>query len=255
MAAQGDDDWMQQSIAEYRRHTEAMLIAARSAGAEAVLLYPEFWIGGPYRRTLGEIGEIGERDDVPLVDASRLIEAATAQGREALRRRLGLLPAGLHSGRHAGPAAGAVEVVLRVHQGAVEVAEALYVAGTHEELGDVVPNRIALNDSGEGADERAGDGVWSRAVLVDPGSTLHYVYTNSGREGEWEGLDLPALRRLTVPPDAAGRRLVLPIETFGELELHADPWHTDAAGNDLIARALLRAIEGTEPFTAYLQRL
>jgi lysophospholipase L1-like esterase len=247
MDEQASEDWMQVSVADYRRHIEGMMAAAQAFGAQPILLYPEFWLGGPYLRTLLEISE---QEDVPVVDASRLIEAATRQRREALQQRLGLLSAGLHPGQSPGE----VEVVLRVHQGTVEVSRALYIAGTHPGLGDVAPNRVALNDAGDGADERADDGVWSYAFQVEPGSTLHYVYTNSGRDGEWEGLDLPVLRRLSVPAGAAGSRLLAPIETFGELEFHADPWHTDARGNGLIARELLREIERTEQFKIYMER-
>jgi lysophospholipase L1-like esterase len=242
------EDWVQAALLDYRRHVEEMLALARSAGADGVLLYPEFWTGGPFLRTLRGIAR---REEVPLVDASRIIGAATGRIRQEIGERFGLLPAGARAGEYPER----VEVVFRVHQGSVEVPEALFLAGTHPSLGDAVPNRVALSDDGRGADERAGDGVWTYAALVEPGADLHYVYTNSGREGEWEGLDLPVLRRLRVPENARGRRLLAPIETFGELELHADPWHTDAQGNDLIAGALVEAIERTEGFQDYLGRL
>jgi len=34
----------------------------------------------------------------------------------------------------------------------------------------------------------------------------------------------------------------LPIETFGQVYMQADNWHTDAAGYDLIAREVARSI-------------
>ena len=89
-----------------------------------------------------------------------------------------------------------------------------------------IPLPVALSDSTHGTIKRR----------------LAYVYTNSGREGRWEGLDVPALR--TVVVDApAGRRLYRPIESFGKLYLQADAWHTDATGYALIARAVFDALK------------
>ena len=120
--------------------------------------------------------------------------------------------------------------------------EGLFIVGAHPALGALVPNRVAMYDDGTHGDQRAGDGVWSYTASLAPGQRLAYVYTNSGREGRWEGLDVPALR--TVVVDApAGRRLYRPIESFGKLYLQADAWHTDATGYALIARAVFDALK------------
>ena len=75
-----------------------------------------------------------------------------------------------------------------------------------------------------------------------PAKTVSYVYTNSGTAGQWEGLDVPHVRRAEVPPAPDGRALYLPIETFGRVYMQGDDWHTDAVGYDAIAHAVARAI-------------
>jgi hypothetical protein len=84
--------------------------------------------------------------------------------------------------------------------------------------------------------------VWSYRATFPSGSSLHYVYTNSGAKGRWEGLDVPHVRERIVPRSTDGRPVYLPIETFGRVYMQADSWHTDAAGYDLIARAVAQAI-------------
>jgi hypothetical protein len=68
------------------------------------------------------------------------------------------------------------------------------------------------------------------------------MYTNSGAPGQWEGLDVPHVRRVETPPDAASDPVYLPIETFGRVYMQGDDWHTDAAGYDAIGQAVARAI-------------
>jgi hypothetical protein len=116
------------------------------------------------------------------------------------------------------------------------------IVGTAPELGNRVPNAIAMHDDGKDGDERAGDGVWSYAASFPAGTRLFYMYTNSGARGAWEGLDVPTIRHVTVPPSRAGEPVYLPIETFGRIYMQADNWHTDAMGYDLIARAVVDAI-------------
>ena len=135
-----------------------------------------------------------------------------------------------------------VDVIFRVTADRQAAPEGLFIVGAHPALGALVPNRVAMYDDGTHGDQRAGDGVWSYTASLAPGQRLAYVYTNSGREGRWEGLDVPALR--TVVVDApAGRRLYRPIESFGKLYLQADAWHTDATGYALIARAVFDALK------------
>ena len=208
------------SPSEHEAHLREMLRLVRGRGAEAVLLYNELW-STPYRSSVARVaGDEGAH----WVDAQALIAAARDRREQALAARLELEPAGSPADR----------MVLRVHQAGRRVPEALYVVSDHPELGDGVPNRVELRDDGRNGDERAGDGVWSKAVSLDPAERIYLVYTNSGREGIWEGLDVPDLRHFVVPEQPSYR----PIETFGELVLQADGWHPDAAGHGLLARAL-----------------
>jgi lysophospholipase L1-like esterase len=68
------------------------------------------------------------------------------------------------------------------------------------------------------------------------------VYTNSGAAGRWEGLDIPHTRHIVVPEARDGQTIYLPVDTFGELYMQGDGWHTNAVGYDLIARRVVEAI-------------
>jgi hypothetical protein len=116
------------------------------------------------------------------------------------------------------------------------------IVGADAKLGGLVPNAVAMHDDGQGGDQRGGDGVWSYAASFPAGTHLSYVYTNSGARGQWEGLDVPTIRHVTVPASRDGAPVLLPIETFGHLYLQADNWHTDAIGYDLIAHAVAEAM-------------
>jgi hypothetical protein len=43
--------------------------------------------------------------------------------------------------------------------------------------------------------------------------------------------------------------------SFGTLSMQADSWHTDAAGYDLIAKALLETLKGEGSVRRYLERI
>jgi hypothetical protein len=136
-----------------------------------------------------------------------------------------------------------VTVIFRVFHGNVPVQSAMSIVGTVPQLGDLVPNAIQMHDDGRDGDERAADGVWSYAASLPAGQRVFYVYTNSGTRGVWEGLDVPSIRHLTVPTTAGAGPVYLPIDTFGQLYMQADNWHTDAEGYDLIADAVAKAVK------------
>jgi hypothetical protein len=179
--------------------------------------------------------------NVPLVDSLQLIaDARDATARE-LETRLNLhAPPALPA--PPGPRDQKTTVVFRVHHGTFPVTTAMSIVGADPQLGNLVPNEALMHDDGTSGDQRAGDGVWSYAASFPPGTRVSYVYTNSGARGQWEGLDVPAIRHVTVPASAAATPVLLPIETFGRLYLQADNWHTDATGYELIARAVADAI-------------
>ncbi len=114
--------------------------------------------------------------------------------------------------------------------------------GTDPQLGALVPNLVAMHDDGTGGDQRAGDGVWTYAAALSAGSTVFYLYTNSGAPGQWEGLDVPYIRRIDVPASRDGRPVHMPVETFGRVYMQGDHWHPDAAGYDAIAREVAQAV-------------
>jgi hypothetical protein len=131
----------------------------------------------------------------------------------------------------------------------------MYMAGNHPKLGNLIPNKIVMYDDGTHADQKAGDNVWSYSATFPPGTNLFYVYTNSGEEGKWEGLDVPHVRSFTVEAKNGEEKLYRPIESFGKIHMQADPWHTNAAGYELIAQALVDVLKKDAKVRNYLQKV
>ena len=71
---------------------------------------------------------------------------------------------------------------------------------------------------GTHGDQRAGDDIWSYSATFAPGTRLSYIYTNSGEEGKWEGLDVPHIhiRSFTVEAKIGEEKPYRPIESFGK---------------------------------------
>jgi hypothetical protein len=228
-----------------------MVRLAKDRGASVILLHNSIW-DTTYRDALERVSL---RESVPLVDSESVLDRAVSEIEQTLERSLGLEPPPPRDASSTGRDQDRTEVVFRVYAGAQLVSDALYIAGTDPALGDATPNVVPLRDDGEVGDQNAGDDVWSLAVPLPPGKTVLYVYTNSGEAGRWEGMDVPDLRRLTVPSDATGGRVYRPIETFGRFYLQADGWHTDAAGYRLIAEAVLEVMRSDADLQASLGRL
>jgi lysophospholipase L1-like esterase len=233
------------SPSDYEKNIIVMIELARSHGADVTLLYNELW-RTPYRDVLQKLSV---NEHVPLVDSQVLIRQAKRRIEDDLEENLGLRPQ-----EPARPSAGSNgDVVFRVFSGEISVPNAIYIAGPDEQLGGGVPNRVALHDDGTQGDQVAGDHVWSLKSRFKPGKTVLYVYTNSGEQGRWEGLDIPEIRRFTVHPQGEGANVYRPIETFGEMSMQADGWHTNALGYELIAKGLLDALKKNEKVNTYLQ--
>lgn len=230
--------WTRVPLADYERNLADMVALARSGGAAVVLLFNELWPDNPYRAVAARVAA---RHGVPLVDAPDLLARARQRLEADLERRLGLTATPGGGSADGGAGGGEAEVVFRVQAGDHPVPVTLSIVGAHPALGDLVPNRVRMRDDGREGDQRAGDGVWSYAARLAPGLRLSYLYTNSGRPGRWEGLDVPALRTVTVD-GPGGRRRYRPIERFGSLLLQADAWHTDAAGYALISETAFTAL-------------
>jgi hypothetical protein len=126
-----------------------------------------------------------------------------------------------------------IDVVFRVYQGTAQVSQKIYISGSHPSLNSFEPNKLSMYDDGTHGDEVPGDKIWTLQVRLPSKSTVYYTYTNSGDAGVWNGLDIPLVRH--VDP---GRFLlgILPLDEFGSAEMHADPWHTNAEGNSIVAK-------------------
>lgn len=236
--------WTRVPLPDYQRNLTEMVALARSRGAGVVLMFNELWEENPYRAAARSVAR---RLDVPFIDTPALVASARQRMETELERRLDLKA---EPSRIDGDD---VEVVFRVHGNGYRVPTAFYIVAAHAALGDLVPNRVAMHDDGTNGDQRAGDGVWSHAARMRPGTRLTYVYTNSGGQGRWEGLDVPALREVKVE-GPGGRTVYRPIDSFGKLPAQADSWHTDADGYRMIAAAVLQALKEDEEFRRRLER-
>jgi lysophospholipase L1-like esterase len=233
------EPWTRVSPHDYEANLREMIGLSRASGAAVVLLDNELWAESPYRTLLKSIAA---GTHVPLVDSLQLVADARAKMERDIEVRLGLARSA-----SVGATAGAeppvpTRVIFRVARGQYAVPHAIAIAGTDPQLGDVSPNTVLMHDDGSGGDERAGDGVWSLEATFAAGTRLSYVYTNSGTRGRWEGLDVPHIRSVVVPASPDGAPVYLPIETFGQVYMQADDWHTNARGYELIARAVADAI-------------
>jgi hypothetical protein len=223
-----------------------MIRLVREYGALPILLHNELRPGSPYQSTLQKISR---EQEVPLVDSCELIGAARQRIESELENRLGLQPP---LAQQPAVGAGGTTVVFRVFMNDANVSKAMYIAGPSPQLGDNVPNRVAMFDDGTHGDQKAGDNVWSYSATFSPGQKIFYVYTNSGAEGRWENLDVPKVRTFTVPQSSG--IVYRPIESFGKLYLQADGFHTNSQGYNLIARAVRDALVKNEKFQSLLRR-
>lgn len=232
---------------DYEKNIREMVRLIRARGAVPILLHNDLRMGSPYQSALRKISA---QDNVTLVDNCELLNEAKRQIERDLEQQLDLQP----------PAealdakqTGAVDVVFRLYLENQPVPKAMYIAGPHPQLGESVPNKIAMFDDGTHGDQRAGDHVWSVTATFSPGQKVFYAYTNSGDEAHWQNVDLPKVRSFTVPSEVRGR-IDRPIETFGKLYLQADGFHTNVAGYELMARAVREAVVKTEKFKAAVNR-
>jgi GDSL-like Lipase/Acylhydrolase family/Starch binding domain len=232
---------------DYEKNILEMIDLARQRGVGAVLLFNEFVHDSPYRAALEKISRM---QAVSFVDMAALLAAARKKIEDELETRLDLRPL---AARRGAPGE-TVEVVFRVYLGTRPVPKAMYIVGNHPALGSGVPNLVAMYADGTHGDQRAGDAVWSYSARIPRQMTLKYVYTNSGEQGRWEGLDVPAIRSVTADAPDSGDRVYLPIESFGKIYMRSDPWHTDASGYELIVSAIIEALKRNYLFQRHLER-
>jgi hypothetical protein len=216
-------------LREYKARILSISDAARARGIRVVLLYPEFWLDGPYLKVLKEISK---ELNLPLVDWSDLLARASQSQIADRERGLGIARSLATAIPDKKPV---IEVVFRVYQGIADVSQRMYITGSHSSLNAFEPNTLPMYDDGTHGDEVAGDKIWSLKVRLPPDSTTLYTYTNSGTRGEWNGLDMALVRQVDPGRFLGGK---LPLDEFGTANMHADPWHTNAEGNSIVANEL-----------------
>ncbi len=233
--------WTRVSPRDYDANLREMIRLARGRGARAVLLDNELWPESPYRAVLRKISS---DEHVPLVDSLQMIADERLRIERGLEAQFHLATASPAAATSASAGA-AVPVVFRVYENGYPVPTRLSIVGNHQALGSFSPNTIAMHDDGTMGDEHAGDHVWSYRTMLPAGTRVRYVYTNSGAQGRWEGLDLPHVREVLVTSPPGGGPMYLPVESFGRIYMQADNWHTDARGYDLIARGVVAALQSS----------
>lgn len=247
----GELAWKRQeaeaALSDYERNHAEMIELATRHGAGVVLLYNELWTDGPYLKPLESIAR---RRNVPLIDASGLIAQARKRTEADLESRLDLRS----SGARRGLLNEEIEVVFRLHVERPARATPPYIVGAHPKLGSLVPNRVRMYDDGTHGDQRAGDGVWSYSATFQPGTKLFYVYTDGGKEGRWEGLDVQFIRTLEVEAGHRASIFYAPIESFGRIPLLSDRVHTDRDGYELIAKAVFEVLRQDSRVKDYARR-
>ncbi len=235
------------SVADYERNLSDMIGLARGRGAGVIVLDNEI-DGSAYGAAMARVTS---EKAVPLIHSDRLLALERWRSATERARQLGLRASTDQPSLAAEPtlapaapssAGGTTEVVFRASFAGASVARGLFLVGDHPALGDLIPNRVALHDDGRAGDEVGGDGVWSYEASLPAGRVIHYAYTSGGREGVWEGLDVPAIRRFVVPASSSGP-VYRSLESFGVIDLQSDSWHTDAKGLGLIAEAVVTVLD------------
>jgi lysophospholipase L1-like esterase len=255
------EPWVRVSPIDYQRNIHAMINLARRHEAGVILVYNQLSADAGEVAGIARLGrtsvyrmvleEISRAEGVPLVDSSVLITRARRRIEEGLESQLNLR---VHPARRT-RANGEIEVIFRVYSADWPVAKAVYITGTHPKLGGLVPNKIPMYDDGTHGDQNAGDKVWSYSATFPPGTSLFYVYTNSGEVGKWEGLDIPHIRSFKIEAKDQEDKIYRPIESFGTIHMQADGWHTNAAGYELIAKALLEKLKEDASVRSYLGQI
>lgn len=147
-----------------------------------------------------------------------------------------------------------IKVVFRVYTGDYAVPDAIYISGSHEQLGQMVPNKIKMYDDGTHGDQIAGDNVWSYIEEFGMGEDIYYIYTNSGQYNKWNGLDVIGLRHINAKAVINERILYAQIDTFGKIYMKADPWHTNSLGYERIARAIINNLKTLDNFKKFIKQ-
>jgi hypothetical protein len=211
-----------------------------------LLLYNELAQNSPY---LTILRRIAESEQASLIDSSQIIGDSRVEIERQMETRFGLSPP---VGVVPVAEANRSEVIFRVFLSPEYGAGPVFLNGPYEQLGNAEPNRQAMFDDGTHGDQKAADQVWTLTANFPPTTSVYYTYTNNGRPGFWENLDVPMIRTFTTPSNSPGPYF-RPIESFGRVYAQADGTHPTAQGYDLIAGAIIKALNGTRKFRAFVE--
>ncbi len=228
---------------------ENTLARLQEAGVPTVLLYasvPEFLS----HCTLRALSALARAHDVPLVDASRVLEEAGEEMQAEHDRSLGLeVPRGRRCA-----ARDVACVLLRVDMAGDTSGRQPFVMGNQPQLGSFAPNRIELYDDGSHGDQRAGDRVYSRTFAFAMPGVLTYAFTNGATPDSWTGLENYRLRAFDVRAGDLGRLVAPPVAEFGHRALRSDASHPDETGHRAIADALVDVVRELPSFATFAAR-
>ena len=187
-----DESWFKDSLLQYKKNILKMINIAKLNGTDVILLYTHFVIASHY---LNILKEISDSENIALVNSSLILSDKRREIEEKLEKELKIEPLEFVNRE----VSDYKEVVFRVYvEKSYDVPDTIYITGTNENLGNLVPNVLKMYDDGTNSDQKAGDRVWSLSVTIPKEAKIYYLYTNSGSAKKWAGLDLPDVRKLAI---------------------------------------------------------
>jgi hypothetical protein len=111
-----------------------------------------------------------------------------------------------------------VNVVFQCDARGMYVRKSLYIVGSHDNLGNWIPNKIRMYDDGTHGDVNACDSIWTIEIRLPAGIEIEYKYTNSGAEGNWDpGDEFPSINR-KIKIERTNMNKMMVLDKFGEIQ-------------------------------------
>lgn len=246
------EPWMNTSLNDYERNYRIMIDQLKSEEIDVILLYPEFWINSPYVRILKRLSR---EYNLQLTDSSKILFNERIKLEDETESNLNLKVRRIykHYNRNT------FNLIFRVYMNNFNDGNGVFITGKLKVLGNLSPNKIRMYDDGTHGDQIPDDKVWSILIKdIDDKDLINnkitYVYTNSGKDGIWEGLDVPYVREIDITYLKRNKINYAPIDIFGTIHLHSDPWHTNAEGNKLIAENIYEKIRKLPSIQRYIDK-
>ena len=95
----------------------------------------------------------------------------------------------------------------------------VYIVGSGDKIGDWIPNKVALSDSGQLGDETPADLIWTATFGFPRGDVVQYKYTvgTGTYEGQWPGTEeFPFTNRQFVVPEDPNIIKVIVADVLGD---------------------------------------